>query len=85
MASGGKRIGSGPKKGSKRPSTLSREDSKEVYRQALAPYADAVALALANKAQAGDVPAIKEYNERYMGKVVDVLELGGDITLKIDV
>lgn len=68
MPKGGARPNSGPKKGAIYKKTLDELALQDELRARLAPHAQEVANALANKAKTGDVFAIKEFNERYVGK-----------------
>ena len=71
MPKGGARPGAGRKPGLQ----------AEAYRKALIDLIEAnkegLALALVNKGLAGDVPALKEINERALGKVTDKTEVTG--------
>lgn len=75
MAKGGARPGAGRKKG--QPGTHTYE--VELYRKALIDAVMAkkneLAQALVNKGLSGDVPALKEINERALGKVKDSLDI----------
>ncbi len=71
---GGLRQGSGMKRGQILTKTIAREDAREVLREQLRPYAHEIAQALARRALEGDMAAIREYNDRYYGKVTDRID-----------
>lgn len=71
---GGARTGAGIPAGTKTSATLKRDEAKMLLMEALRPHADAVAKALADKARTGDVAAIKEFHDRYIGKAVQPIE-----------
>jgi hypothetical protein len=77
MSKGGSRPGAGRKPGSKAPHTIQAEAYRaELIRRVIAskgPLIDA----LIQKGLTGDVPALKEINERTLGKVKDVSEITG--------
>jgi hypothetical protein len=70
MPSGGRRPGAGRKKGLQ----------AEAYRKALLDLVEKnkteLARALVDKGLAGDIPALKEINERMLGKVPAILDPG---------
>jgi hypothetical protein len=69
MAHGGKRPGAGRKKG------LEAEIYRQVLLAKIGEHKEALAAALVNKGLTGDVPALKEINERALGKVKDNMDL----------
>jgi hypothetical protein len=54
--------------------TRIRLRAAELLREALMPHVIPVAAALAEKAKEGDVPAIKEFHDRIMGKAIQPVE-----------
>ena len=74
---GGFRPGAGVPAGRKQDATLKRDEAKMLLMDALRPHAAAVAKALAEKAETGDVAAIKEFHDRYLGKSVQPIEASG--------
>lgn len=74
MPHGGARPNSGPDKGVKYAKTISREEQKEMLREMLRPHLATVVAALIEKASEKDIPAIKEYLERLMGKVTEEVD-----------
>ena len=84
MPQGGVREGSGRPKGSNNGGgnhTYKTElYKKEVLKQVLLNRKD-LAKSLVNKALSGDVPALKEVNERVLGKVTDRLEVQGKVNI----
>lgn len=75
MTYGGARPGAGRKKGSKAPHTLEAETYRKVLIQKIVENAKPLAEALLAKGLTGDVPALKEINERALGKVKDSVDI----------
>lgn len=75
MQRGGARPGAGNKKGNAWGKTKAEKAEIELLKERLAPYAAGVAAALADKALTGDIPAIKEFHERYIGKVKEPIDV----------
>jgi|ERR1035437_2521052 hypothetical protein len=83
MARGGARLNTGPAKGSKQAKTLSREEMKILWREMARESLRGVLASQIKLCLEGDTAAIKEFNERLMGKVteeVDVTSKGERIT-----
>ncbi len=80
---GGKRPGAGRKKGSKASHTLEAEQIKKLYIEQAREFALPILIALVKKARKGDVPAIKEFNDRVFGKAPQALTGAGGGDLKI--
>lgn len=74
MANGGRREGSGRKKG---PATIEREKVKDFIAQQIALHAHEIVGVLMEKSLTGDVPAIKELFDRGFGKAMQGVELSG--------
>ena len=68
MAHGGARPGAGKKKGHKSGHTLDALAVKQLYIERAREFAEPILQALVAKALTGDVPAIKEFNDRAYGK-----------------
>lgn len=68
MAKGGKRPNAGRPKGKLAKSTLEALEVKQLYINKAKEYALPILEALVKKALIGDVPAIKEFNDRCYGK-----------------
>lgn len=68
MKNGGARPGAGRKKGQKAAHTLDAMATKQLYIEKAKEYALPILEALVAKALTGDVPAIKEFNDRAYGK-----------------
>jgi len=68
MPRGGARPNSGPKKGQKYKKTIEEELRIESLKELLMPHAQEVSSVLVEKALTGDVSAIKEFNDRLLGK-----------------
>src|SRR3990167_9396313 len=68
---GGARPNSGPKEGAKYAKTLEKEEAAAYLRRRIEAEQEGLATALIKKALAGDIGALKETNERSMGKVKD--------------
>ena len=81
MARGGYRPGSGRKKGSKASHTLAAETFRKTLIERVIKEKTPIITALINKAKKGDVLAIKEINERVLGKVTQPVAYDKD-TLK---
>lgn len=75
MANGGARPGAGRKKGSKASHTLEAEYYRKVLIQEIIANAEPLAKVLVQKGLSGDIPALKEINERSLGKVKDNVDL----------
>ena len=77
MAKGGKREGSGRKKG---VFTIEREKMKEYIATRIAENGDALISVLLEKALTGDIPAIKELFDRGFGKAPQATDItsGGE-------
>ena len=72
---GGKREGAGRKPGSVGGNTKAAELLKAGFIKQYGKRKEKIWKALLDRAEQGDVPAIKEANERAMGKVKDTTEL----------
>lgn len=57
---------------------------REILIRKIEENAEPLAQALVDKGLKGDIAALKEINERALGKVTDKLEIGGNITLLMD-
>lgn len=75
MAHGGARQGAGRKKG------LDAEAYRKALLDEIAKNKEPLAIALVAKGLTGDVPALKEINERALGKVKDNLDVNVSISL----
>lgn len=86
MSHGGKRIGAGKKKGSKASHTLEAEAVKMLYIEKAKEFALPMLKALVKKGLKGDVPAIKEFNDRAFGKAPQAVTgpNGGALQLVFD-
>lgn len=73
---GGKRPGAGRKPGSKGGNTKLAEQLKAEFIKEYEKRKNGIWKALFEKAEQGDIQAIKEANERAMGKVVPILDPG---------
>lgn len=74
----------GRPKGSKAKSTLEAIVVKEMYVEAAKQYGRPILEALVEKALEGDVAAIKEFNDRALGKAPQTLDVTTEEKLKID-
>lgn len=77
MPNGGARPGAGRKKGSKAAHTIEAETYRKILIAEVVKHAVPLAQALVAKGLMGDVPALKEINERTLGKVTDRTEVTG--------
>ncbi len=77
---GGKRPGAGRKPGSRGNNSKLAEVLKAEFIKEYQKRKATIWKALFEKAEQGDIQAIKEANERAMGKVVPVLEPGDEAT-----
>lgn len=75
MPNGGARPGAGRKQGYKAPHTLEAETYRKILIQKIVAKAGPLADALVSKGLTGDVQALKEINERALGKVKDNIDL----------
>ena len=81
---GGKRSGSGKKKGSKASHTLQAQEFKKLLIQEVLKEQRPIIKALIKRAKSGDMFAMREVLDRVIGKVTDKLELeAGDNLLGI--
>src|SRR3990167_5371758 len=74
----------GRKKGSKATHTLDAEQVKKLYIEKAREYALPILQALVRKARKGDVPAIKEFNDRAFGKAPQAITgpEGGNLVIQ---
>lgn len=72
---GGYRIGAGAKKGSLQVTTLSRHAALEIWRAAAEADIHEIYRIHLEKCMAGDMVAIKEWYDRYYGKVTDKMDI----------
>ena len=80
MPRGGYRPNSGAKKGMKYKETIQREAYRKALLDAIYDKKKELADALISKGMTGDVPALKEINERGLGKVPQsLLDPGGEV------
>lgn len=75
MPSGGKRAGAGKPKGYKASHTLEAELYRKELIKQIVENKKPLARALVKKGLKGDVPALKEINERALGKVRDMVDI----------
>jgi len=83
MSKGGARPGAGRKVGQKAAHTLEAETYRRVLIEKIVANAAPLAEALLAKGLSGDVPALREINERALGKVkenIDVTSKGKQLT-----
>lgn len=80
---GGKRAGSGRPKGSQASHTLAAQEFRRLLIQRISEEAVPIIEALIKRAKAGDMQAIKETNDRVIGKVKDKVELDGRATFSL--
>jgi hypothetical protein len=78
MSKGGRRPGAGRKLGSRGQNTKQAETLKAYFIQEFVKRKEEIFTALLNKAATGDVAAIREANERAMGKVPAAFEADTD-------
>ena len=83
MANGGRRPGAGNKAGSKRKKTIEAETKAEELKRMLAPHIEEVVKALVAKSKTGDSTAMKEFFERAVGKVPQITDLKGDVSIMV--
>ncbi len=78
MAKGGKREGSGRKKG---VATIEREKAKDYIAQRIGEYMPVIFAAMIEKALTGDIQAIKELFDRGFGKAHESVDItsGGNV------
>lgn len=75
MANGGARVGAGRKKGQKAAHTLEAEAIRiDLIQKAIARKGK-INDALLDKAETGDVPAIREVMDRTVGKVISAVDI----------
>lgn len=77
MAMGGVRPGAGRPK-------LEATKLREAYIRLAELHAEEIAQALVKAAKSGNVQAIKELSDRAIGKVTENINLGGEVTILID-
>ena len=84
MARAGTNHRGGRPKGKKAKSTLDAEALKTMYIDMAKEKGLPIARALFKKAVAGDVGAIKEFNDRVFGRAPQSIQHEGEITLLLD-
>ncbi len=80
---GGARPNAGRRKGSKATHTLEAQAIKQLYVELAKEHADPIARKLIEKALEGDMAAIKEFNDRVLGKAPQAITGANGEALKI--